>query len=326
MVIGEGPWKELAKLQDPQEPIELKKSSLPLLQNMAEISQNNGDLWIVRRLDPLHDLYLSDHRLDGRPVLPAAMAIEFMVEAAQLKRPDWKVISVKDVRVFKGIVLEKEHVELGLLVKEQEETDQEKGIARFEAAIVNPINPMQTFYRATTILSPSMPSSGQGIAPAAADFHPFRTSAKGAYDEWLFHGPRFQCIQKIEGISKQGMIAILLPSSPENCLASSSHAKWLMDPVALDGGLQLVLLWARNFMDITVLPSSFKAVHVYRPFHELPLIRCYLHILEGYGSQSVCCNIYFMDQENQLIGMIERFESTGSHDLNRLTDPSSNHL
>ena len=96
-----------------------------------------------------------------------------------------------------------------------------------------------------------------------------------------------------------------------------------MDPVVLDGGLQLALLWARNYLDITVLPSSFRAVRIFRPFHSASTIRCHLRVLEVFGEQTVHYNIYFRDPEGFLLGMIERVEATGSRALNRLTGSDS---
>lgn len=319
LVIGQGPWKDLVQLHDPPDTAGTRGMPLPLLQHAAEITQESGGhLEITRRFDPREDLYLLDHRLEGKPVLPAAMAIEFMAEASQTAYPEWKVVAMRDVRVFKGVVLEEDPVRLSLAVQPKEDAGHGKGFKTLDVSVTNPLNRIQTFYKATAVLSKSLPFSRAGSPLSDMGLSPFRTSVKGAYEEWLFHGPRFQCIRDIQGISEKGMAARLVPSSPYNCLASPTHAHWLMDPVAIDGGLQLVLLWARNFLDITVLPSSFEVVHVYRPFHTVAEISCQLEIVE-HARQTVCCNIYFMDQANRLLGKIERFEATGSRDLNRLT-------
>ena len=49
---------------------------------------------------------LADHVLDGRPVFPAAMALELMAETAALVRPDLAVAEVRDLRMLSGIVLD----------------------------------------------------------------------------------------------------------------------------------------------------------------------------------------------------------------------------
>ena len=54
-------------------------------------------------MDLERDLYLRDHRLDGRPVLPFAVALELMAEVAAAGWPDREVIAVRHVRLLRGI-------------------------------------------------------------------------------------------------------------------------------------------------------------------------------------------------------------------------------
>jgi hypothetical protein len=69
---------------------------------------------------------------------------------------------------------------------------------------------------------------------------------------------------------------------------------------------------------VTPLPSSFKAVRLYQPFHMSSLIRCYVQVLEGSGNKSVYADVYYVDEAGKLLGMIEGLEATGSKSLNRL--------
>jgi len=317
VVVGEGPWRKLTYLQYP---VSTEENALPLFQTSTEVSKANGSLEIIRRFDPSQDLYLLDHCIDGKPVLPAAMAIEFMTEASQLGWPGWNVTAIENIRVLKGIVLEKDSVQVRLLVRPEVNMGQQQEYTKLGVTITDIQRPELTFYKSTVVLSRSLPSSKKRRLRTNTDLHPFWTSTQGAYDKWLFHGPIFQCIQSIQGISKQAMVATLIPSSPSDCLATQAPTHWLMDPVVLDGGLQLALLWARNYLGITVLPSSFKAVHIFRPFHLSSIIRCHLQVLEESGKHTVYYNIYFMDTEGLLLGMIERVEATGSSALNRLPE------
>ena len=60
----------------------MKAKKLPLfLHNATFKPQLDGQVNLVRCLETERDLYLSDHKLDGRPVLPMAMAMEMMAEA-----------------------------------------------------------------------------------------------------------------------------------------------------------------------------------------------------------------------------------------------------
>jgi hypothetical protein len=186
-----------------------------------------------------------------------------------------------------------------------------------EVTLTDPRRPLQQLYRSIAVLDRRI-SPPRISAPSFGTLESFWTSPQGAYKSWLFHGPRFQCIRHIEGISKQGMIATLLPSLPGKNLAGAPAGHWLLDPVVLDGGLQLALLWARNYMDITVLPSSFQGVHRFRPFPSTSSIRCYMQVVEQTARQTVIYNMLFADERGDFLGMIDRVEATGSRELNRL--------
>src|SRR2546423_62472 len=75
----------VARARPPEAGIGTQRISpaLPLLTVANVVSpMTERSLEIVRTLDPEHDLYLQDHRLDGRPVLPFAVALELMAEVA----------------------------------------------------------------------------------------------------------------------------------------------------------------------------------------------------------------------------------------------------
>ena len=110
-----------------------------------------------------------------------------------------------------------------------------------------------------------------------------------------------------------------MPSVPGECLSYGPQGQWLADPIVLDGGLQLALIWARIYLNITVLPSSFKAVHLFKPFYSAASIHCNLQVLEEVNRQSVTYNMFYTDSDGDLLGMIEKVEATGSEALNRLS-------
>src|SRR5205823_746166 len=60
---------------------------------------------VLRTFDPAVDLYLRDHRLDGKPVVPLAVATELMAEVVQAAWPDLHVSAVRDLQLLKGVVL-----------------------------------------------------------------------------------------------------------------------------------------------------------------------------------------------------------------------------
>jgi hypothetical protein len=167
-------------------------------------------------------------------------------------------------------------------------------------------------------------SAPPGVTPPDPGFlKPLGMSVGEAYEKWLFHGPLFQCITAIEGINDQGLRATLQTSRPDDCLAretnTETNTNWLADPVLLDGGLQLSLIWTRFHRDMTMLPSAMKAVHLYHPFSPASEVSCQVEVVESPHQQAIIFNLYFTDEKGVPLGMIEGFEATGSKALNRLT-------
>ena len=314
VLLGDGPWRAGSPLPEPAGEAE---QAMPLLQNLTTVRKNDGFLEIEKCLDTHHDLYLRDHRLDTKPVLPATMAIELMAEAALVNRPGWQVAMVNDVRVLRGVVLEGNQVHVRVLVKPRGDQGNRRETVGLDVAITAGNQVETVFYRATVLLSPKLPLPSRFDLPTAANMQPF-IPVEEAYRRLLFHGPRFQCIKKFEGICQEGMTASMTPSSPRDCLADGAQGRWLLDPIILDGGLQLGCLWARTYLDITMLPSSFKAVRLFRPFYSSPQVRCRYQVLKEFGKQSHLANIFFADETGHLLAMIEGFECTGSKALNRL--------
>jgi NAD(P)-dependent dehydrogenase (short-subunit alcohol dehydrogenase family) len=315
VLIGDGPWRQLASQPLPAAAI---RPALPLLQHLTTYQQTNGQLEIVRRLDPAHDLYLRDHRLDDKPVLPAAMAIEFMAEAARQAYPEWQVAGLKEVRVYKGIVLDKPSFGIRILAGAPPAPSRAPEELELEVSIKAAAPPEALFYRGTVIMSLEAPVAEPYPLPREADFQDFGMSTAEAYRRLTFHGPRFQHIQSIRGISEKGMLTTVTASTPQSCLTGPPEGQWLIDPVLLDCGLQLALLWGRTYLDITPLPSSFKEIRVYQPVDEAGPLHCFYEVLREFGHATVYANIYFVDPAGHVRVLIKEFESTGSKALNRL--------
>lgn len=323
-VVGNGPWIKDPG-DDPGKEIFIasaislgSREPLPLLGSITASQYPDGSIEIIKRLDPAEDLYLQDHSLDGKPVLPAAMAIELMAEAIGLGWPDWKIAALKDVRVLKGIILKDNSLSVRILVRPNGNTVSAKETIELDASIADIQRREKVFYRTTAVLRRHLSDPARYEIPSDPGMKMFPKSPEEAYDKWLFHGPRFQCIKHIEGVSGRGILATIAPSSPKDCLAGNPRGNWFFDPVILDSGPQLVILWAREYLDITPLPSRFKKVCLFKPFHLSPNVRCYVKISDESKNNSVYADVFFIGQEGQLLGTVEGLESIGSKSLNRL--------
>jgi NAD(P)-dependent dehydrogenase (short-subunit alcohol dehydrogenase family) len=291
---------------------------LPLLEGARRPRGADGTVKVVRTLDPSQDLYLQDHQLDGRPVLPAAMAIELMVEVVQQGWPDLEVAGLRDLQVLRGVILKDEPKHVAVVALEQATPAHERAPVSVSVEITDPQTPDRLNYRAVVELTDALSKPPAFEPPfTPADLQPYPVTVAEAYDELLFHGPTFHGLVEIEGISERGMVAVCMPSSPRQCLAGDVHGQWLIDPVVFDSGLQLSILWARAHLDMTTLISRFRR---YRRLGSLSdsKVRCYLDVVDRLHQHLLSINIYFVSSDGRLLGVAEEVEFPCTKDLNRL--------
>ena len=107
VVLGSGPWWRPQRNQ---------------VQRPADDAHPDGDGGARHhRISVERDGYLADHRLDGRPVLPLAMAAEIVAEAAQLTRPGLDVVELRRFVLLQGVVAEGNTVDLEVEVSPRAE-------------------------------------------------------------------------------------------------------------------------------------------------------------------------------------------------------------
>jgi NAD(P)-dependent dehydrogenase (short-subunit alcohol dehydrogenase family) len=292
----------------------------PLLAGATELTRTAaGGLVALRRLRVDHDRYLDHHRVDGRPVLPFAAAMELMAEAAAEANPGAEVAALRDIRVLQGIT-----------VDEREGTE-----VRIEASPVSSDGNAQVtigapeggrgHYRALVAIR-RQGRRDDTVTPGPEPLPglpPFAMSIDDAYRDLLFHGPLFQRIAAIEGMDERGAVSLLRPSDPRACLTAGEVSDWLLDPVLLDCALQLQVVWARLNWDVTLLPAEIGAHVRSLPrasagLSEADLVRHELRV--RHGSEPPLCRAdhWFYLSDGRLLGTLEDVVGVGTPALNRL--------
>jgi hypothetical protein len=276
-----------------------------------------GGLVLDRRLDPAHDRYLADHLLDGRPVFPAAMALELMAEAAALVRPDLDVAEVRDLRVLGGIVLDGGPEDVTVAAGPAHAAGS-NGAERVEVPVEirRAGAPQRPAYTATVVLGAAAPA---GSPPPGDELAAFAHDLDECYRRWLFHGPTMRGIVEVSGLGDAGVEAVLAPSDPTALVGAGPGARWLVDPVVLDSGFQLAILWARDRLDMTPLPSSLTAYVRPGPPPRGP-VRCRLSARPEADGHRLVTDLWFTDGEGRAAGRLEGMTFACSPALNRLGD------
>ena len=308
VIIGGAGWQSPPKR-------ETASASWPLLRK-ALSANAKGDFDFTREFDPAYDLFLNDHRLDGQPVLPLAIATELIAEVAAQGWPQMHVIAVRDLRLFNGVVLDGGNKTVRVVAKAQGEATSH-GV-KVAVEITGTVKPHRIHYRATVELAERLPAHAPLKLAPTADGRPFAMSVAEFYRQWLFHGPTFQGILRIDMVGLGGIKASLGTSSPQGWIAGSSARPWIIDPLMFDSALQLLLLWSREHWDMTALPSGFQS---FRRFAApaASRVQCEVRLKPNTGAQTIHADIFFLDAANgAVLGIIEDMQGACSKTLNRL--------
>jgi hypothetical protein len=88
----------------------------------------------------------------------------------------------------------------------------------------------------------------------------FKGFKSDIYDgEVLFHGPQFQMLQKVDGVEDEGSSGQLIGTEGLGWNGDG----WQTDAGAIDGGLQLALLWSKHVLGGRTLPTGVGTYNDY---------------------------------------------------------------
>jgi len=194
---------------------------------------------------------LTDHSIKNVPVLPVVQVMDWFQRAAKATRPDLELVECTDLKVLKGIQLggfDQTGDHFSISCNQISNGDG----ARLGLELRSPDNTLH--YSAVAEMHDNAPADGPS-APAPAAYETWGTGE--VYDgQVLFHGPQFQVIQKLDGVSDDGIAAQLEGNT---------------DISLMDGGLQLALLWVKHKLGAASLPTRVGAYRGYKPLAGGPI-------------------------------------------------------
>ncbi len=290
-------------------------ATLPLLVGCAPTpGSSGGGIELTRALTLARDRYLDDHRVDGRPVLPFAVAMELMAETATLAAPGAAVTALREIRLLNGVWVS-EHSD-GTTVRLTADPDHG---AREVRVAIEAIDSPRAHYRARVDLSPQPPAPPDAAPASLPTLKPFPMPVADAYRELLFHGPLFHGISAIAGLDERGASSLLRASRAGDCVAGIDGMGWLLDPVLLDSALQVQVLWARLQWDVTLLPAEISAYQrSAAPPPAGELVRHELRLRPAAEPPLCRCDHWFYSSDGRLLATLTDVVGVGSQALNRL--------
>ena len=212
------------------------------------------DAFVGERSHP----YLHGHTIEGSVVFPVVLGLEWLARTARAHRPNLVLRSLHKVEVLRGIQLEdfSGHGD-GFQLQSTLESNGSGCILAVELRDQDgrPRYRAKAEMTTSAAAAPEGPERPAGLAPWPEDH---------VYGDVLFHGPSFQVIQELAGISQEGM-AGTLEGARSRGWKKSDEEVWLTDPAALDGGLQLAVLWFKNQLGGASLPLSIAEYKSYSP-------------------------------------------------------------
>jgi NADP-dependent 3-hydroxy acid dehydrogenase YdfG len=295
--LQDGALALVAELCDGREAqVELVLGGAPkaeALAGQAKAREARYEVVVDRRL-----ALLRDHSIKGTPVIPAVFSVEWFYRAAAAFRPELHMGALRELKVLRGIPLPHlDHQAERLQLQVRELSNGEGCVLSLELRD----SAGQRRYSALVDMVVAAPGPNRRPAPrlqleAWAD--------REIYDGTvLFHGPLFQVISGMEGVSAEGL------SGTIGGLRQMGWPDqgWQTDPAALDGALQLAVLWSKHMLGGAALPT---AIHRLRA-HSLPLQGSVRAVLIGRssGRERTVSDLLMLDAAGQVVVEFEGIET-----------------
>ena len=241
--------------------------------------------------------WLRGHRIGGNVVVPAALVAEWFVRVARAFRPDLTFEALHDLEVVRGVKLADFENRSDRFVLSCRQVSNGHGA---QLAVTLSDTDGRLLYRAGASLAPA----GAAVAPQGSVPAPRLDDWGGAaiYGDVLFHSDDFQVIRELDGVGADGISGTLAGVYD----AGWSWEAWHTDVAALDGGLQLALLWARSRFAGAALPMGFGELRLHGPPAAGP-IRC-VAMGTARGSQRATADLVFFDAADRRIADLRGVE------------------
>ena len=221
--------------------------------------------------------YLAGHTIGGEVVVPVVLAGEWFTRMAMAFRPDLHLDSIKDLKVLKGIQLQDFEGSGDRLLLHCTQLSNGHG-ALLGLELVGPSGTIHYRAQAQMVEDREQPSRDAAPSLALKDW-----GGAPIYGDVLFHKDRFQVIQGLDGVSDVGISGTL--NGVEK--AEWGWENWSTDVAAMDGGLQLILLWARSKMGGAVLPMGIGEMRMSSEFPPEGKIQCVASCREASKNRGV---------------------------------------
>ena len=226
--------------------------------------------------------YLADHQVEGVPVVPVATVLDWFAGMTRAWRPTAGAIAVSDLRVLDKISLPR-LADGGhrLILRGREDA------AAGQALDLDLVDETGQLHYRARVAAPAPLIPGRWEAPSGL------TALVSPYDgTTLFHGPKFQAIRSDPMVGLAGAHATVAGTRALGWAGASQQ----LDPAAVDGGLQLAVLWARQAGAGRTLPMAIGECRVFRPGAVEAEVRCVV-LARKADDLTAACDVALIDPD-----------------------------
>jgi NAD(P)-dependent dehydrogenase (short-subunit alcohol dehydrogenase family) len=271
--------------------------------NASQDKKNNHHKILIT-VNSTEDIYLKSHVIKNKVVVPACLVLDWFMRSIEGSQ-----MTCKNFKILKGIQLDKDpqHESFHVQVEQFEKQYHMKLLDSEDK-----VRYTAEFVESKPVVENKLPSL-QGVCK------PWPWKLEEIYHAHhpegpLFHGEYFQAIKKLLSFSTTGGSAIL-HSYHSMAKQHSRHwpkENWKSDILALDGALQLLLLWTKTAIGKTSLPVGFEEVVLVQSPLPTQELHCEFdsQALDNYRSKS---NIYLYDQHHSLYAKLTGVEMCAIH-------------
>jgi len=235
--------------------------------------------------------FIDSHRIQDTPVIPVAMVIEWFARTAGLYNPDMNYVGCRDLKVLRGIKLDNFIKGSDHFTVNCRQANGDRSL--LDLSLIGPNR--GAHYSAKIEMSLKNPLTNNEIKAKENGLPSWKWDVSEIYKGMLFHGPKFQVIKSLKGVSDETATAVL--GGVEKM--SWPEALWKYDVAALDGGLQLAILWGIHNLNQKSLPTKIGACYSYQNGPMTGPIDC---VLNGKSIQNgrTVSDISFFDSDGKL--------------------------
>jgi hypothetical protein len=249
---------------------------------------------------------LESHVLDGRPVLPTVLMLEWLAHGALHHNPGLAFHGCDGLRVLHGVFLDGPEAPAVRVVAGKAVKREGLYFVPAELRGLKPGGREMLHARAEVVLANDLPPE-----PAAAELPglpPYRHSVGEAYRDLLFHGPALQGIEEVMGCGPAGIVArVRTAPGPAEWLRQPLRQRWLADPLVLDCAMQMMVLWCLQQHEAPSLPCQLGHYRQFRRSFPTGGTRVVARVGRATDLSAVA-DFDFLDAHGQLVARLEGYD------------------